>query len=273
MNVFEDIVLGLVQSITEFFPISSSAHLIILPNILGWGDHPLVFDLVVHLGTALSLVVFFRKDLWQFLISLHEDTFCSRFKKKFSKFNPDSKLALYLIVGTIPAVFLGLFLGDWIEANTRELYFIIVFLILGTLLMIGAELKARKKTIFKEIGFSRAFTIGFFQALALFPGFSRSGSTIAGGMLTGMSRTDSVRFAFLLAIPIILGAGITKVSLDLSVIYAQPLEIFSAFISSFVFGLFALNLLTLFLKKGTLVPFIVYRIILVIFLLVYISNR
>lgn len=273
MNIFEAIVLGLVQSITEFFPISSSAHLVILPNLLGWGTQPMVFDLVVHLGTALSLIVFFRNDLWNIIVSLHKDTICNGFKKRFSKFSQESKFALYLIVGTIPAVFLGLLLGDWIENNTRDLFYIVIFLTLGTILMIGAEVRARKKTIFTEIGFFRALFIGLFQSLALFPGFSRSGSTISAGMLSGMSRNDSARFAFLLAIPIILGAGITKVSLDLSIFQTQFLEISFAFISSFVFGLFALKLLTLFLKKGTLVPFIVYRIILIIFLLVYISNR
>jgi undecaprenyl-diphosphatase len=273
MNFFEAIILGFVQSMTEFFPISSSAHLIILPKIFGWDAQPLVFDLVLHLGTTFSLLFFFRKDLLIILKSLWEDTIVTKFQKNFSEFSSNSKLAFYLLVATIPAVVLGLVFGDWIEENTRDLGYILVFLTLGTVLMIWAEVVARKKTNFSEMGFFRATVIGIFQSLALFPGFSRSGSTISGGMISGMSRLESVKFAFLMAIPVIIGASGVKIIKDFTKIFEYPFESLSLFLSSFLFGLVALNLLTLFLKKGTLKPFIIYRIILIVFLFFYINNR
>lgn len=273
MTIFEAIILGIVQSVTEFFPISSSAHLIILPNILGWEKQSLTFDLVLHLGTGLALIVFFRKDLRDLISDFVRDFFVEPMKHKKISLSSNTKYSLYIIVACLPALIMGLLFGDFIEQNVRDLRMVIIFLILGTFLMLLAELKARTRTNFKEMGLFRALFIGFFQSFALFPGISRSGATISGSMLSGLNRSDAGRFTFLLAIPITLGAALMKISSDFTLINEYPYEMLSALIASFIFGLFALKLLTIFLKKGTLIPFVVYRIILVIFLLIYTSTR
>ena len=273
MTIFEAIILGLVQSVTEFFPISSSAHLIILPNILGWDKQSLTFDLVLHLGTGLALIVFFRNDLLNLVVDSFRDFFVNPLKHKKISLTENSKYTLYILVGCIPAVLLGLFFGDFIESNVRDLRLVIVFLILGTFLMLLAELKAKSRTSFKDLGFFRALFIGFFQSFALFPGISRSGATISGGMLSGLSRFDAGKFAFLLAIPVTIGPGLLKIKDDSYLLTQYPYEMLSAFLASFIFGLFALKLLTIFLKKGTLIPFIIYRTILVIFLIIFTSTR
>lgn len=273
MSTFETIILGMVQSLTEFFPISSSAHLIILPNILGWQKQSLTFDLVLHLGTAMSLIVFFRNDLWNMIKNVILDFIVNPLKQKKITLSFDSKYSLYLLVGCLPAGLLGIFFGDYIEETVRDLKLVVIFLIIGTFLMLLAEIKARNKTSFKEIGFFRALFIGFCQSLALFPGISRSGSTISGSMLSGLTRADSAKFSFLLSIPLVLGAALLKINSDFSYVLQNPVQMTAAFLSSFIFGLIALKLLIIFFKKGTLIPFIIYRIILVIFLIVFTSTR
>jgi undecaprenyl-diphosphatase len=141
---------------------------------------------------------------------------------------------------------------------------------MGTLLMIIAELKIRKKVIYKELNFVRALFIGFFQSLAFLPGFSRSGATISGAILNGMSREEAGKFAFLMAIPVILGAAIVKISDNYLLVIQNLPQMTVAFLASFFAGLLALKLLTIFLKRGNLYPFIIYRIILLIGLYFYI---
>ena len=130
MSTFETIILGIVQSLTEFFPISSSAHLIILPNILGWEKQSLTFDLVLHFGTAMSLIVFFRNDLWNMIKNVILDFIVGPFKEKKITLSPDSRYSLYLLVGCLPAGLLGVFFGDYIEESVRDLKLVIVFLII-----------------------------------------------------------------------------------------------------------------------------------------------
>jgi len=269
MTTFEAIILGVFQSLTEFFPVSSSAHLIILPNILGIEDSSLTFDLVLHLGTALALIVFFWKDIWSIVSNFFYDVLYHSFREKGLKFSPETKYGLYVLVACIPAVVFGLIFNKYIEDNLRDIEMIIYFLAMGTFLMLIAELKIRKKVVHKELNFVRALIIGFFQSLALLPGFSRSGATISGGILNGMSREEAGKFAFLMAIPVILGAAVVRISEDFSMVVLNLPQMMSAFFASFLGGLLALKLLTIFLKKGNLYPFIVYRILLIIGLYFY----
>lgn len=272
MTIFEAFILGVVQSLTEFFPVSSSAHLVILPSLMGWDVQSLTFDLVLHLGTSAALIIFFWRDLWNVVSCFFFDIFYNSFRNKKFSFGENSRFGLYLLVGTIPAAVVGFLYNDYIEENVRDLNMITLFLIFGTILLILAELKARKKPSNKELGFFRAFFIGFFQALALLPGVSRSGATISGGILNGLDREAAARFAFMLAIPIILGGAILKISEDFYLLSMYPYQMLTAFLASFIFGLLALRLLMLFLKKGNFVPFIIYRVILIIFL-VYFNSR
>jgi undecaprenyl-diphosphatase len=269
MTIFEAIILGFVQSLTEFLPVSSSAHLIILPKILGWDDHSLTIDLVLHLGTSLALIVYFGKDLWEIITHFCYDVFYNSFKNREIKFSSHTRFGFYLLVGSIPAVIFGLLFGKYVEENVRDLKLIALFMTMGTFLMAIAEYKVRRRTVFKEVGYFRSLFIGFFQSLALLPGISRSGATISGGILNGLSREDSGKFAFLLSLPVILGAALLQITHDYKLILANIYPATAAFLSSFLFGLFALKLLMIFLKKGTLIPFIIYRVILIISLLFF----
>jgi len=269
MTTFEAIILGITQAITEFFPISSSAHLILLPNILGIEDSNLTFDLVLHLGTALALIVFFWKDLWLIISNFVYDVLYNSFREKGLRFSQETKYGLYVLAACIPAVITGLMFSEYIENNIRDINLIIYFLFMGTILMLVAELKIRKKIIHKELNFVRALLIGFFQSLALLPGFSRSGATISGAILNGMSREEAGKFAFLMAIPVILGAAFLKISEDLPLVLLNLPQMMAAFLASFFGGLLALKLLTIFLKRGNLYPFIIYRILLMIGLYFY----
>lgn len=271
MTTFEAIILGFVQSVTEFFPVSSSAHLIILPNILGMEQNSLTFDLVLHLGTALALIVFFWKDLWSIISNFVFDILYHSFREKGLKFSSETKYGLFVLTACIPAVISGILFGDYIEQNLRDINLIIYFLFSGTILMIIAELKIRKKVVHKELNFVRALLIGFFQSLALLPGFSRSGATISGAILNGMSREEAGKFSFLMAIPVILGAAALKINQDLSLVYQYLPQMFAAFLASFFGGLLALKLLTIFLKRGNLYPFVIYRILLIIGLYFYLN--
>lgn len=269
MTIFEAIILGFVQSLTEFLPVSSSAHLIILPKILGWDDHSLTIDLVLHLGTSLALIVYFGKDLWEIIYNFCYDIFYHSFKYKEIKFSHHTKFGFYLLIGSIPAVIVGLLFQNYIEENVRDLRIISLFILIGTILMALAEFKVRRKTVFKEVGYFRALSVGFFQSLALLPGVSRSGATISGGILNGFSREDAGKFAFMLSIPVILGAAVLRISKDYQLILSNLYPSIGAFVSSFIFGLLALKLLMIFLKKGSLVPFIIYRVILLVSLYIY----
>jgi len=162
--------------------------------------------------------------------------------------------------------------NKYIEENVRDLNLIIYFILLGTVLMVTAELKIRKKVIHKELNFVRALLIGFFQSLALLPGFSRSGATISGAILNGMSREEAGKFAFLMAIPVILGAALIKIKEDFHLVLLHLPQMLTALFTTFFFGLLALKLLTIFLKRGNLYPFIIYRILLVIGLYFYLAR-
>lgn len=246
MNVLQALVLGIVQGLTEFLPISSSGHLIILPEFFGWETQPLVFDTTLHVATALALIVYFRKDL-------------------VNIFTSNKKLGIYMLIGSIPAGILGYLLQDSIENTFRSGEFVVWFLLAGTVLMFLAE-KFKKSDA--AIDNKKSFVIGLFQALALFPGVSRSGATISGGMLFGLSRREAARFSFLLSIPIVLGAGLFKIldsAIEISTLSYDVLTI--GFLSAFIAGMFAIKFMLRFLNNNSLNVFIIYRILLVIFLL------
>lgn len=271
MTTFEAIVLGFTQAVTEFFPVSSSAHLIIMPNILGIEESNLTFDLVLHLGTALALIVFFWRDLWSIVSNFVFDILYHSFRGRGLRLSKETKYGVFVLVACLPAVITGLLFGNYIEENLRDINLIIYFLFSGTILMLIAELKIRKKVVHKELNYPRALLIGFFQSLALLPGFSRSGATISGAILNGMSREEAGKFAFLMAIPVILGAAILKINEDISLVFQYLPQMTAAFLASFFAGLLALKLLTIFLKKGNLYPFIIYRIILIVGLYYYLN--
>jgi len=252
MTFFQSAILGLVQGLTEFIPVSSTGHLIIAREFLGL---PLLgtisFDATLQLATALAVICYF----WRDILSLYKN----------------KKLLLALIIGTIPAVIFGLLLEDYMDSNFRSVYVVAGSLIVGSVVFWLAEKFAKQST---EINIKNSIIIGLFQCLALVPGFSRSGATISGGLFTGLKREEAARFSFLLSIPIILGSGLKKLFDIYSAGELATLEssLLIASIFAFVSGILAIHFLIKFLKNHSLNYFGVYRIILAIVIIVFLGK-
>ncbi len=210
--------LGLLQGVSELFPVSSLGHSVILPKLVGWNIHQsdpyfLTFLVATHIATAIVLLWFFRHDWWRIVRGL------GRSLRDREIGDPDARLAWLLIVGTIPAGLLGVTLQDYLRRIFASPQSAAIFLALNGLVLFGAELLRRRAPeaetdddvrIARTVGWRGAFTVGAAQALALIPGFSRSGASMGGGLLIGLSHKDAARFAFLLATPIIFAAGLLK---------------------------------------------------------------
>lgn len=267
MNLFQPLILGIVQGLTEFLPISSSGHLIVIPSLIGWDLQSLTFDVVVHLGTLAALIVYFFKDLWRIGTSFIKDVWAN--EDYFKNYTKDGKWGLFILVGSIPAGILGYFLQDRITGNLRSSLFVAIFLLAGSVLMFLAEKIANWKKD-EEVTLAKALIIGLFQSFALLPGVSRSGSTISGGMLLGLGRKKAARFSFLLSIPIVAFAGAYELYVTLR--YTQAVFVFSEFIvgflSSFIIGILAIKFLLKLLQSKGLYVFIVYRVILALLIMV-----
>lgn len=255
-TIFSLAVLGIVQGLTEFLPVSSTGHLILARDFLGFTtEYGLAIDAVLHLATALAVLVYFRKDILRLVRSFF--TWISG----GSVVRQDRTLIVALILGTIPAVIIGLSIENSIEHTFRNPELVAYALIGGSALFFIAE---RLATHAKELTVGKGILIGFFQALALIPGVSRSGATISGGLLLGLPREAAARFAFLLSFPVILGAGILKFFElgSVGVLSTHGGALLVGALAAFISGLLAIYGLLKFLKNNTLDIFIVYRLLL-----------
>lgn len=264
MDIFSASILGLVQGLTEFLPISSTGHLILAREFFGFSpQNGLAVDAFLHLATALAVVMYFRKDLLRLIKSFFI------FPKAEKK---DQTLIVALIVGTIPAVILGLLLQDHIDTAFRSTELVAYALIAGSVIFVIAEMLYRwySKRVHRDgINIRHGLTIGLFQALALIPGMSRSGMTISGGMMLGYTREEAARFAFLLSFPIILAGGGLKVKelIDTGAFGVDILPLFVGAVVAFISALAAIHFLISFLKKHSILWFAGYRVILAIIVL------
>jgi undecaprenyl-diphosphatase len=220
ISYFQGAILGLLQGVTELFPISSLGHSVILPNLLGWNIHQnapyfLSFLVATHLATALVLVGFFWNDWVRIVKGLGRSL-----RDREIGTDPDAKLAWLLVLATIPAGILGLLLQDSLRKLFASPEYASIFLALNGVMLFGAELLRRRAPetsddddarIARKVGWWQTFTVGAAQSIALIPGFSRSGAAMGGGLIVGLSHRDAARFAFLLATPIILAAAVLKV--------------------------------------------------------------
>jgi len=263
MTFFESAVLGIIQGVTEFLPISSTGHLILMRTLFGVNDaQGLAFDAVLQLASAMAIFVYFFPDIW---------LLTQTGLRKLGRLPVNRKeevLLFSLIIATIPAIAFGLLLESFMASTFRSPLIVALVLIAGAILFMFAEYMYQKKPRTNEMTMSKGFKIGLFQVLALIPGMSRSGATISGGMLLGLSRSEAARFAFLLAIPIITGAGLKKLLELLSTneqVAWMPLLLGS--VISFFVSLLAIHFLLAFVRNHTLWPFIWYRIILAGFVL------
>jgi undecaprenyl-diphosphatase len=263
------IVLGLLQGVSELFPVSSLGHSVILPRLLGWNIHQndkyfLTFLVATHLATAIVLLGFFRRDWARILKGLGR----SLRDRGIDPGDADAKLGWLLVVGTIPAGILGLLLQDKLRSVFASAQSAAIFLTLNGLLLYGAELLRRRAPqtdadddtrIARQVGWRDSFLVGAAQALALIPGFSRSGATMAGGLLIGLSNKDAARFAFLLATPIIGAAALLKLpELFGSAGNGVRGQALVASLCSAATAYLAVRFLMRFFETRTLTPFAVY---------------
>lgn len=267
MDYIFSIIFGFIQGLTEFLPVSSSGHLVVLHEIIEFQfADSLTFDVVLHAGTLLALVIYFFKDIIQYFLA-----FFKSFRKFDLKNNLEQRIAWFILAATLPAVFFGYFLEDVIESSFRSPLLVSLTLILGGFLFIIFEKIFSKRKNLAELNLKSSLAIGFFQVLALVPGVSRSGITILGGLSQKMKREEAARFAFLLAIPVTFGAVIKRASsLFASNIKAgDGLVLLLGFLAAFVSGYLVIKFLLNFLKNHSLNVFAYYRFILAAGVIVY----
>lgn len=261
LSWFQAALLGVVQGLTEFLPISSTAHLRIVPSLLGWDDPGTAFSAVIQLGTLAAVLVYFARDIvrlaWAGLAGLWRPAL---------RGETDFRLAWAIAAGNVPIVVLGLSFRHWIETEARSLYLIGAMLAAVGLGLWAAERIAKKTKGMGEIGFWRVQVIGLFQALALIPGTSRSGATILGGLALGLRREEAARFSFLLGIPAILGSGLFQLPPLLEGLGAGGARggwaLLAGLGASALSGYAAIGFLLAFLRSHSTAVFVAYRILL-----------
>ena len=257
MTWLQIIVLAIVQGLTEFLPISSSGHLVLTPNVFGWTDQGLAFDVAVHFGSLAAVALYFRQDLVGLIRGGVE------LLKHRAVSSIESRLALGIGLGTIPAAVAGLAFADWIEANLRSPVVVVVTLSFYGVLMAAADRFARHERVIVDVRVRDALLIGLAQALALVPGTSRSGVTITAGRLLGLQRQDAARFSFLLSAPVILLAtGYELLSMFLSEATIDWLVLGVAAAVSAIVAYACIDLMMRFVGRIGLLPFAVYRLLL-----------
>ncbi|MFZ1518451.1 MAG: undecaprenyl-diphosphatase UppP [Ignavibacteriaceae bacterium] len=278
MSIVEAIILGIVQGITEFLPISSTGHLTLAGKLMGLisdknPEHWTSFIAVIQLGTMVSIFVYFWKDLWNIFIEFLQNNFQKRLK--YSDQSLNSKLGWMIIAGTIPIVVIGLLFKDTIEgALTKNLYVISGSLIVLAIILAFAEKTAKFKKDIKDVTMLDSILIGLAQAVALIPGSSRSGTTITGGLFLGLKRDVAARFSFLLSVPAILASGLLQLKESLAFInYDLALNLIIATIVSGISGYLAIDFLLKFLKKNSTFAFIYYRIALGVLILILLYSK
>jgi len=268
MSVLQAIVLGLVQGITEFLPISSTAHLRIAPALLGWADPGAAFSAVIQLGTVAAVLIYFAKDIGRLLAAFFQSL---RSRKPFE--TQDSRLAWFVALGTLPVCVIGLLAKHQIETSLRSLY-VIAFSMIGlAIVLFAAEKAAKHRRVIADMTLKDGLVIGFWQALALIPGASRSGSTITGGLTLGLKREDAARYSFLLSIPATTLAGLFELRHYLHAGARPPVA--ATIIATgvaFVSGMAAIAGLLRYLRTRTTMVFVGYRVLLGAVLLVMLGR-
>jgi undecaprenyl-diphosphatase len=272
MEIFAAAILGIVQGLTEFLPISSSAHLILVPWFFGWKPEGIAFDVSLHVGTAMAVIAFFWRD-W---IRLAREVILG-FKEGKPLGNPDRRLAWYLVVGTLPAVVAGLAFEDYVEQQLRSPLVIVFTLTILAAFLFWAERRSRQDRSIESYTWADSLIIGFSQAVALIPGVSRSGITMTVAMLRNSTRTSAARFSFLLSTPVIVGAGVLEIlRLVKAVLHPAPgMEVVHwnvlgvGFVAAAVSGFFCIRFFLHYLQTRSFMPFVVYRFLLAGLVLAY----
>jgi len=277
MGFFEAIILGLVQGLTEFLPISSSAHLRIVGEFLSGGVDPGArFTAITQLGTETAVVIYFWHDITRII-----GAWCRGLVRKLPQSHPDVRLGWFIILGSIPIAVLGLLLQDAIETTFRSLWIVAIMLIAFGILLGIADWVGRKELRLKELTWPHAVVYGFAQALALIPGVSRSGGTITAGLFLGYERRAAARYSFLLAIPAVFASGLYQVYKGFTCDPATgdvcvpevfgPVETILATLIAGVVGFVVIAFFMSYISKKSFLPFVIYRILLGVVLIILLS--
>ncbi len=260
MSTLEAIVLGVVQGLTEFLPISSTGHILFVPALAGWPDPGAAFSAVIQLGTMAAVLVYFRTDLWRMAVA---------FVKSFVGDHPlwrsddsDARIGWYIVLGTIPISIVGIVFADQIENSVRSLSLVAVVMILFSFVLMAADLKGAQDRDVKQLTLRDGIIIGLFQALALIPGVSRSGATISGGLFLGLDRESATRYSFLLSVPAVVLSALFELrkigdSTGASVGVAPTII---ATVLAFISGYLAIAFLLRFVRTHNFAVFVVYRV-------------
>ncbi|MEH0666850.1 undecaprenyl-diphosphate phosphatase [Vibrio scophthalmi] len=267
MSYFEAFILALIQGLTEFLPISSSAHLILPSAILGWDDQGLAFDVAVHVGTLAAVIIYFRQEV----VTLLSSFFASIFRAERSK---EAKLAWMILLATIPACIFGLLMKDIIELYLRSAWVIATTTIVFGLLLWWVDKTATLADDEYQAGWKKALFIGLAQAMAMIPGTSRSGATMTAALYLGFTREAAARFSFLMSIPIILLAG-GYLGLKL-VISGEPIHtgfLLTGIVTSFVSAYLCIHFFLKLISKMGMTPFVIYRLLLGVGLFAFLLTR
>jgi len=268
MSILQAIVFGAVQGLTEFLPISSTAHLVLLPWFLGWPDPGLAFDVALHLGTLVALLIYFRAD-WFALIASGLGVLRGRTQ------SPGARMAMMIVAATIPGAVAGALFEHKVEESLRSPALIAMMLIIMALVLVAAEIVGRRKKSIDEISWPEAMTVGIAQAFAIVPGVSRSGSTISAGLFCSMKRDAAARFSFYLSAPIIAGA-VGKKMIDIAQ-SGLSLDQLTPFVVGIIFsgiiGYAAIAFLMRYLQTHNTYLFVFYRIALGIVVLLAFWQR
>jgi undecaprenyl-diphosphatase len=264
---FEAIVLGLVQGLTEFIPVSSTAHVRIVSAIAGWSDPGSAFTAVTQLGTEAAVLIYFRKDIWHIV-----DTWCRSLVKPELRGTLDARMGWYVIIGTIPIGILGYAFKDQITTEGRDLRLIAAAMILvGIVLLVADRVGARTREV-KDLTVRDGFVYGLAQACALLPGVSRSGGTISAGLFMNYTREAAMRYSFLLAVPAVLVSGLfeaLKIGDDKAAAWGPTIV---ATVIAFVVGYLTIAWLLRYVAHHNFLPFVIYRVLLGILLIVLLAN-
>jgi undecaprenyl-diphosphatase len=258
VSFLEAVVLGLTQGLTEFLPISSTAHLRIVPAFAGWDDPGAAFTAVTQLGTMLAVLLYFREDLLRIARA-----WVASLRDPARRYDLDARIGWYIVLGTVPIGIFGVLFKDQIESGARDLYLIGTALILLGLVLLAAEKVGRRERGMEQIRTRDGFAIGMAQALALVPGVSRSGATITAGLFMGLDRTSAARFSFLLSIPAVVLSGLLELGSILSGEEGETTTAFGLVVATllaFASGYASIAFLLRFLTSHSTAVFVAYRL-------------
>ncbi|THG35068.1 undecaprenyl-diphosphate phosphatase [Glaciibacter flavus] len=279
MNLLNAIILGFVQGLTEFLPISSSAHLRIVGEFLGTGADPGArFTAITQIGTEIAVVLFFWRDIVRIV-----SRWALSLARKVPRDDPDARMGWLIIIGSLPIIILGLLFQDQIETVLRNLWITAIMLIVFGILLGVADAVGAKNRRLKDLTYPHGILYGLAQALALIPGVSRSGGTITMGLFLGYERKAAARYAFLLAIPAVLGSGFYQVyksikepclagATNCTPEVFGPIETLVATIVAFIVGLFVIAFFMRYISRHSFLPFVIYRVVVGILLMVLLAT-